>query len=115
MAIENLSKLLEQFLPENRDKYVDCLMFLQKDQKKWRVRFLISQQINELTQIFTLETIIMYILPISIKLCYDSVHKVRKEASRNLINILKKVQTKESDMWEVYQTMVIETIKGFAV
>ena len=50
---------------------------------------MLADQIGNFTQIYTdPETIFQYILPISIKLCNDSVSNVREKAARQIHSIL---------------------------
>lgn len=48
-------------------------MVLQKDPKKWRIRHSIASQLDKLINIYDSDTVLKYILPISLKLCNDPV------------------------------------------
>jgi serine/threonine-protein phosphatase 4 regulatory subunit 1 len=71
---------------------------------------LIARQIDKLTLIFSAEMIFRYIVPISIKLCNDSVAFVREEAARKVHSLLMALNNAE----DVYKEAVIFNIQGFA-
>lgn len=63
-------------------------MVLQKDPKKWRMRYEIAKQLAPLSQVYDPETIFRYIFPISLKLCNDSIDQVRLEAAHNIYYVI---------------------------
>jgi len=67
---------------------LDVFLILQKDPKKWRIRELIARQIDLLAKMFNSETVFRYIMPISFKLCNDTVSIVREEAAKKIHSIL---------------------------
>lgn len=83
---------------------------LQKDPKKWRVRYEIAHQLNTLSKIYETETVFKYIFPISLKLCNDNVNEVRFEAARQLFNVIDNMKE-----CELFQEMALESIKGYGL
>lgn len=108
-AIKNLAKFVEQFEKQTRENLIDVFLVLQKDPKKWRVRYSISRQLKELSHIYEPETIFKYIFPISLKLCNDGVHEVRTEASHQIVHVINNFKS-EGLLYE----MAIESLKGYA-
>ena len=111
-AIRHLSYILEVIDPERREELVDIFMILQKDQKKWRIRECIAFQLNALAEIYSLQTVFVYLLPIAFKFCSDPVSIVREEAALQIGNLVKKFNTEEGE--HIYLPALIENIKGFA-
>lgn len=70
-------------------------LVLQKDPKKWRVRYTIACQLNDLSKLYDAETIFKYILPISLKLCNDNVSEVRNAATHQIIYVLEHLKAEE--------------------
>lgn len=67
-----------------------------------------AKQIDKLVKIYDIDIIIQYILPISFKLCSDTVFTVREEAAKKIYSLyLALKQEKFGDM------LVTENIKGF--
>ncbi len=79
-------KILDE---HKRIELIDIFLFLQKDQKKWRVRESIAQQLTTLSTIYDLGTVFTYIIPMAFKLCTDSVSIVRDEAASKIGDIVK--------------------------
>lgn len=90
---------------------IEIFLQLQKDQKKWRIRELIANQIDKLAAIFSKDTVFQIIVPISFKLCSDVVSIVREEASKKIHFLLENLYDSQED----YRRSVIENIKGFSV
>jgi hypothetical protein len=63
-------------------------LVLQKDPKKWRIRFQVAHQLDALARIYEIETIFKYIFPISLKLCNDQVNEVRFEAASQIYYVI---------------------------
>jgi hypothetical protein len=61
---------------------------LQKDPKKWRIRYEIARQLHILSRIYDTETVFKYIFPISLKLCNDNVSEVRHEAALQMFHVV---------------------------
>lgn len=91
-AIRNLSKFVAQFEAQTKENLIDVFLVLQKDPKKWRVRYLISNQLKYLSEIYDADTNFKYLFPISLKLCNDQVSEVRKSASENIIYVVNELK-----------------------
>jgi serine/threonine-protein phosphatase 4 regulatory subunit 1 len=87
-------------------------MILQKDQKKWRIRECIAGQLTSLSEIYSLQTVFSYLIPITFKFCSDPVSIVRTEAALQIGSLVKKFNTEETK--DIYLPAIIENIKGFA-
>ena len=88
-------------------------MVLQNDQKKWRIRECIAGQLTSLAEIYSLQTVFSYLIPITFKFCSDPVSIVRTEAAKQIGNLIKKFNSSEEGKL-VYLPAIIENIKGFA-
>lgn len=85
-------------------------LVLQKDPKKWRIRYQIANQLNTLSKIYETETVFKYIFPISLKLCNDNVNEVRFKAAKQMFYVIDNMKQSVA-----YQDMAIESIKGYAL
>ena len=63
-------------------------LVLQKDPKKWRIRYEIANQLNTLSKIYETETVFKYIFPISLKLCNDNANEVRFKAAKQMFYVI---------------------------
>ena len=86
-----------------REYLLDVFFVLQKKTKKWRVRNLIAMQIENLTHIYSAETVFKIIVPISFKLCNDHVAEVRNRAAKNIFSLLKSFELDPDEMSDVYK------------
>ncbi|CAM6005150.1 unnamed protein product [Sphagnum balticum] len=109
-AISHLSEFVQLFERGTRENLIDVFLVLQKDPKKWRVRFEIAHQLESLSQIYETETVFTYIFPISLKLCNDNVSEVRHEAARQMYHVIHRLG--DSAM---HQEMALESIKGYGL
>lgn len=89
---------------------IEIFLQLQKDQKKWRIRELIANQIDTLASVFSKETVFQIITPISFKLCTDTVSIVREEASKKIASLLDKMEDAE----EEYKQFIIANINSYS-
>jgi serine/threonine-protein phosphatase 4 regulatory subunit 1 len=81
----------------------------QKDHRKWRIRESIAKQLPHLLEMYSIEIIFTYMVPILLRLCCDPVAIVREVAScsiSNFISSLNQIKTMKLGL--------IESIKGFA-
>jgi serine/threonine-protein phosphatase 4 regulatory subunit 1 len=97
--------------PERREELADIFIILQNDQKKWRIRECIATQISKLAEIFSIQTVFTYLVPMSFKLCSDIVSCVREEAAIQIGDIFQKFTSEEG---KIYLPALIENIKGFS-
>lgn len=63
---------------------------------------------------FNSETVFRYIMPISFKLCNDTVSIVRDEAAKKIHTILLELK-KEENTSEVYLGYAVDNIKAFSI
>lgn len=85
---------------------------LQKDPKKWRIRESIAQQLTKLSEIYSIDIVFTYIVPIAFKFCTDTVSIVRDEAASKIGDIVRQFATKAGG--DIYLPAIIENIKGFS-
>ncbi|EGR27934.1 protein phosphatase 4 regulatory subunit 1, putative [Ichthyophthirius multifiliis] len=111
-AIQHLAEFMHVFDSQKRENFLDVFLILQKDPKKWRIRELIARQIDLLAQMFNSETVFRYIMPISFKLCNDTVSLVREEAAKKMHSILISLQ-KDQQTQEIYLICIVNNIKAF--
>ncbi|CAD8133779.1 unnamed protein product [Paramecium octaurelia] len=105
----NLSKFISIFPIEERDYVIDLLLNFQKDQHKWRTRQIICTSIFPITRCFNNDTIFFHIAPILFKFCSDTVAKVRRKASKNVVHL---VETFEEEGEQ--RTVILEQIRAFS-
>lgn len=87
-----MAKFYRALKPEIREKYVDVFLQVQtKNFITWRIREVISQQMDILSTIFSDDTTFKIILPICFKLCRDDISIVRKTASKNIYELFMKM------------------------
>jgi len=87
-SIAHIAEFVELFEQSIRENLIDVFLVLQKDPKKWRVRFEIARQLHILSRIYETETVFKYIFPISLKLCNDNVSEVRLEAALQMFHVI---------------------------
>lgn len=82
-TIKVLSEVLKELSPEIREKYADVYQTtLNLEVHKWRLRYVISEQIDSLSKLFSPETIFTKIIPMYFSFCRDNCAVVRKSASK---------------------------------
>eukprot|EP01015_Nassula_variabilis_P036997 TRINITY_DN969_c0_g2_i1.p2 TRINITY_DN969_c0_g2~~TRINITY_DN969_c0_g2_i1.p2 ORF type:complete len:333 (-),score=30.19 TRINITY_DN969_c0_g2_i1:4-1002(-) len=89
---------------------IDIFVELQQNSKKWRIRELVAFQIDKLSEIFSVQTTFEIILPLSMKLCQDSVAIVREEAAKNIHYLVLRLYSFSSN----YRESLVGMIKMFA-
>ncbi|KAL4456953.1 hypothetical protein ABPG74_014591 [Tetrahymena malaccensis] len=114
-AISHLAQFMKVFDSQKRENFLDVFLILQKDPKKWRIRELIAKQIDELTLMFNSETVFRYIMPISFKLCNDTVAIVREEAAKKVHSILLQLLSEKAETSEIFFECVVNNIKAFSI
>jgi hypothetical protein len=108
-TIKVLAGVLKELNIEEREKYADVYYTaMSSDINKWRFRFVISEQIDELAIIFSPLTVVSKLLPLFFSFCKDNCSVVRKFASQNLWKLLNNVN-KDKLTTEI----IIENMKGF--
>jgi len=108
-----MAKFYEALHPTVREQYVDVFLEIQtQNQFNWRIREVISQQMDVLSVIFSDDTTFRIILPICFSLCRDDISIVRKTASKNIYQLFMKMYNSGNPL---YKMTVVENIKAFAV
>ena len=91
-TIKVLSEVLKELSPEIREKYADVYQTtLNLEMNKWRLRFVISEQIESLSKLFNAETIFGKIIPMYFAFCRDNCAVVRKSASKLFFRFYKNI------------------------
>ncbi|KAM3146855.1 hypothetical protein pb186bvf_001009 [Paramecium bursaria] len=113
-ATKNLWQFIKVFKEESRENLIDVFVIIQKDQKKWRIRQLIANQLQQIVQLYQTDTIFQIIVPITLKLCNDIVSVVRKKASKQIHFVLNSF-LKNDEYSKTYYQCFVENIKAFAI
>lgn len=103
-----MANIMKVLSPEKRESLIGVFEEFQKDQKKWRIRECIGQQLGELLEIYSPETIFQYMVPILLKFCSDSVSIVREEAAGKVGDFIQKLSVSEG-----LRCGLIQSIKAF--
>lgn len=111
-AIQHLSEIIQILDEQKREELIDIFLALQKDQKKWRIREAIAQQLTTLSSIYSINTVFVYIVPIAFKFCTDTVALVRDEAAAKIGDIVRQFAEKQDG--EMFLPAIIENIRGFS-
>ena len=92
-TIKILAGVLKELNPDIREKYADVYhTTMNQDMRKWRLRWVISEQIDNLSKLFNASTVVSKILPMYFSFCKDNCAVVRKYASKNFWKLLDNVQ-----------------------
>lgn len=82
-TIKILSEVLKELSLDIREKYADVYQTtLNLEANKWRLRYVISEQIDTLSRLFKPETVLEKVIPMYFAFCRDHCAVVRKSASR---------------------------------
>lgn len=96
-TIKVLSEVLKELSPEIREKYADVYQTtLNLEVNKWRLRYVISEQIEALSKIFSSETIFAKIIPMYFSFCRDNCAVVRKSASKLFHKLYSNIMSDET-------------------
>jgi hypothetical protein len=96
-TIKILSEVLKELSIEKREKYADVYQAtLNMEIHKWRLRYVISEQMEVLSQLFMPETVFSKIIPMYFAFCRDNCAVVRKSASRKFFSIFKNILDDEN-------------------
>lgn len=76
--MKHMSDIMHVLSYEKRESLIGVFEEFQKDQKKWRIRECIGQQLDRILEIYKPESIFFYVLPILFKFCSDNVSIVRE-------------------------------------
>lgn len=110
VALGNFSRFASIFSNEMRENLIDVFMVLQKNPKKWRIRYEIAKQLSILSQNYEAETLFRYILPISLKLANDPVSYIREETARHMHEVIAGMSKDPA-----YENIAEESLKGFGL
>lgn len=82
-TLKQLSSVLIKLDASTRDRYADVFYeVMSADIKKWRIRYLVSQQIDQIAMLFTEETVQQKIIPLFFSFCKDPVATVRTVSAK---------------------------------
>lgn len=103
-TLKVFSKVLSRLEPKRREQYADVYhSALQSDMLKWRFRLIIVSQFESLLQLFPLQKVNDFFMPMMIKFCMDECYVVRRNASASFWLLYKAI--KESQL-EVAKQMI---------
>lgn len=110
-TIKVLSGVLKQLNKETREKYADVYQLtMSEDIRKWRFRFVISEQIDALSSLFSPTTIMYKIVPMIFAFCKDNCCVVRKAACNNIWRLLDNIKADS-----LCKRIVLMNIKEFGM
>lgn len=87
-VVSIFSEFVAIFDANNRETLIDFFLVLQKDPKKWRIRYEMTRQLGSLAVLYSSEVNSQYIFPINLKLCNDSHSLVREEAALHVHEVV---------------------------
>ena len=96
-TIKVLAGVLKELNPEIREQFADVYhTTMNQDMRKWRLRFVISEQIENLSKLFTETTVVSKILPMYFSFCQDNCAVVRKNASKYFWKLLRNLEDEDA-------------------
>jgi hypothetical protein len=97
-------KVLARLEPKQRETYADVYhSALQSDKLKWRFRLIIVSQMETLLNLFSLQKVNDFFMPMIIKFCMDECYVVRRNASASFWVLYRRI--KEGDL-EIVKQMI---------
>ncbi len=118
-ATRKLYEVLDVFKVEGKKEALfDIFVNLLKNERKWRVREAIADQMGFLCQVYNSENIARYIMPTAFSLCNDRVAIVRNKAASKISQILETfipgLEDEEDPVCAGHRQIIIEMIRGYA-
>jgi len=92
-VIRHFGEFLKSLEPSLRESYISTLNTFTNDPSKWRFRKLISKQIGEMCDLFSLKIILTELSPLLLLLLNDPVSKVRNYAASSVGKLIIKILT----------------------
>jgi hypothetical protein len=80
------------FEEPTRETLIDFFLVLQKEPKRWRIRYQIAKQLGVLSGLYGSDTNFQYIFPINLKLCNDTHSLVREEAASHIHQVVLRME-----------------------
>ncbi|KAF2075935.1 hypothetical protein CYY_002738 [Polysphondylium violaceum] len=90
-VIRHFGEFLKSLEPSLREGYISTLNTFTNDPSKWRFRKLISKQIGEMCDLFSLKIILTELSPLLLLLLNDPVSKVRNYAASSVGKLIIKI------------------------
>jgi len=89
-VLRNLSRFLAALSPGMRESFLPVLddVEISSSSLNWRFRFIMAQQLNELSVLFSPAATFSVVRRLALRLLGDPIHEVRLEASRRLAPLL---------------------------
>eukprot|EP01017_Pseudomicrothorax_dubius_P051347 TRINITY_DN9868_c0_g1_i4.p1 TRINITY_DN9868_c0_g1~~TRINITY_DN9868_c0_g1_i4.p1 ORF type:complete len:460 (-),score=60.10 TRINITY_DN9868_c0_g1_i4:487-1866(-) len=109
-VVAHVADFMLQFPEAHRERLLDLLLELKKEQTRWRERELIASQIDRLAYIFDSERTFAFIVPICFSLCSDVVAFVRNEAAAKIFALVLRLSGHSPEKLNV----LLENIKHYA-
>lgn len=93
-TLKVFSKVLSRLEPKQREQYADVYhSALQSDKLKWRFRLIIVSQMEGLLNLFPLQKVNDFFMPMIIKFCMDECYVVRRNASASFWVLYKAIKS----------------------
>ena len=98
-TLKVFSMVLSRLEPKQRERYADVYhSALQSDKLKWRFRLIIVSQMETLLNLFSLQKVNDFFMPMIIKFCMDECYVVRRNASASFWILYKAIKEGELDI-----------------
>lgn len=111
-TIKVLSGVLKELSPEIREKYADVYQTtVDNEINKWRLRYVISEQMEQLITLFKPDTVFQKIIPMYSKFCHDNCAVVRKSAARQFGKLFLRVEGHE--MSKEYLLVTLKSLGSY--
>lgn len=111
-TIKVLFGVLKELSPEIREKYADVYQTtVDNETNKWRLRYVISEQMEQLITLFKPETVFQKIVPMYSKFCHDNCAVVRKSAARQFGKVFLSVEGHE--MSKEYLLVTLKSLGSY--
>lgn len=110
-TIKILGEVLKELREDIREKYADVYQTtLNLEANKWRLRYVISEQIDTLSKLFKPETVFEKIIPMYFAFCRDNCAVVRKSASRLFYKLYQNVSGNEGS-----KNILLVNLRSFGI
>lgn len=93
-VLKHLYDFISILNPPSREKYLPVFEQLQSDADPWRFRKILSRQLHKLVGLYQTSDVHLKLSQLAIRLCIDSVSRVRSEAYKTLAAIFEALKDK---------------------
>ena len=90
-VVRSMGELMGVLGEDRREALVGAFEEFQTNQKKWRIRECICQQLGQLLAIYNPQVVFQYLVPLLLKFCSDTVQLIREEAAKKVAEFIDKL------------------------